>query len=278
MVGNMIKPQTITEKMLFNTVKLQTKSGSGTGFFFEFYFIKSGTVPVIVTNKHVINNNNLEEVRFSLHTSLEHQPEDNINVVFKTQWLFHDKFDLCFCLAGPLLNKIKSQERKEIYFTPITEDLIWDNKKLEELSAIEDVVMIGYPIGLQDKINNLPLFRKGFTSSHPALDFNDMGIGVVDMACFPGSSGSPILILNENGYSDKSGNSYMGSSRVIFLGVLFSGPQFDSKGEIIIEDIPTQQKVFSSTPSMINLGYYIKASAILDFKPLIEKLLSQLPS
>lgn len=54
--------------------------------------------------------------------------------------------------------------------------------------------MVGYPIGLADARNNYPIFRKGYTAAHPAVDFNEDGIGLVDMACFPGSSGSPIYI------------------------------------------------------------------------------------
>ena len=44
---------------------------------------------------------------------------------------------------------------------------------LEELSALEELVMVGYPIGLWDKNNNFPIFRKGYTASHPAIDFNE---------------------------------------------------------------------------------------------------------
>lgn len=83
-----------------------------------------------------------------------------------------------------MLQQIKDQKQKDIFYIPIIENLIWDNTKLEELSAIEDVVMVGYPSGLWDQKNNLPLFRKGITSSHPATDFNDKNVGVVDMACF----------------------------------------------------------------------------------------------
>lgn len=91
------------------------------------------------------------------------------------------------------------------------------------------------------------------------------------MACFPGSSGSPIFILNENGYTDKSGNSYLAGKRLILLGILFEGPQFNARGKLIIEKIPTQQNVSAITPMMINLGYYIKAAEILFFKSMIEK-------
>lgn len=67
--------------------------------------------------------------------------------------------------------------------------------------------MIGYPIGLWDDVNNLPLIRKGITSIHPAIDFRGRSIGVADLACFHGSSGSPILIANEGMYGTKTGAS-----------------------------------------------------------------------
>jgi hypothetical protein len=272
-----MKPQTISEQMLFSTVRLVASNDSiGTGFFFNFAFENNKTVSVIITNKHVVNNNQKEKVKFFLHTKNGDSPNDGkINISFPTDWHFHSDQDLCFCFAAPLLQQIKDQKQKDIFYIPIIENLIWDNTKLEELSAIEDVVMVGYPSGLWDQKNNLPLFRKGITSSHPATDFNDKNVGVVDMACFPGSSGSPIFVLNENGYTDKKGNSYLDGKRLIFLGVLFQGPQFNAKGKLIIENIPTQQKVLAVTPMMINLGYYIKATEILYFKLEIEKLISK---
>jgi len=260
--------------MLFSTVRIATHNGFGTGFFFQFSFDKEKPIHTIVTNKHVVNFNTKERVNFSLHVKGDGLPSDeNINVTLDTDWYFHPTQDLCFCVAGPLLNRIKTEKNKEIFFVSIGEDLIWDNTKLEGLNIMEDVVMVGYPSGLWDQKNNLPLFRRGVTSTHPAVDFNDKSKGAVDMACFPGSSGSPIFVLNENGYTDKKGTSYLGGKRIIFLGVLFQGPQFNAEGELIIKEIPTQQKVSAVTPMMINLGYYIKATEILSFKSEIEKLI-----
>lgn len=269
-----IKPQTISEQMLFSTIRLVASNDStGTGFFFQFNLGENKDVPIIVTNKHVVNDNQDEQVSFFLHTKKDNLPdEEKLNITFQTKWYFHPDQDLCFCFAAPLFQEIKKSKQKEIFYIPLIENLIWDNEKLQELSAIEDVVMVGYPIGLWDQKNNLPLFRKGITASHPSMDFNITGTGAVDMACFPGSSGSPIFVLNENGYSDKKGNMYVGGNRVIFLGVLFKGPQLNAKGELVVEDIPTQQKVSAIIPIMINMGYYIKANELLSFKPIIQKI------
>ena len=134
--------------------------------------------------------------------------------------------------------------------------------------------MVGYPIGMWDKKNNFPIFRKGYTSSHPAIDFNEDGIGLVEMACFPGSSGSPIYILNEGGYKDKRGNLNWGKSRILFLGILFAGPKYDAQGELIVKNIPTsKQKIEAHTGIMANLGYYVKASEIMEFKEYIRGII-----
>ncbi len=262
----MMKPTTITEKLLFSTIRLQTSKGIGTGFYFLFELEDNKKVPAFVTNKHVINTPD-GTVSFSLHFAENGQPsKDVITITYEGKWIFHDKYDLAFTFVNPLFEQIKREYSKDVFIIPLTEDLIWDNEKLETLSAVENVLMYGYPIGLYDEKNVLPLIRSGVTATHPAIDFNGEKIGVVDMACFPGSSGSPILVVNEGIYTDKKRNATVVGSRVIFLGTLFGGPIYNSEGKIVIKDIPTRQEVVSITPQMINLGYYIKSRGYIGFQ------------
>ena len=267
-------PTTISERLLYNTVRLEGLDGSsGTGFFFTFQ-TKKGTVPVLITNKHVVNYEQNQEMRFHLHLGNDDGPlDENYAVSFKSFWNFHPSQDLCFTFVNPLFEEVKRITGKSVFFIPIEESLIYNQEKLLDLSALEEVVMIGYPIGLWDMIHNFPLFRKGYTGSHPAFDFNSQSVGVVDMSCFPGSSGSPIFILNENGYTDKKGRIMLGASRIIFLGVLFKGPTMDVNGNIIVTEIPTKQQLMSNSKVMVNLGYYIKSYEIFEFKKMIEEML-----
>lgn len=174
-----------------------------------------------------------------------------------------------------MFEEVRRKYSKNVFYIANDESIIPNKEKLQELNALEELVMVGYPIGLWDSRNNFPIFRKGFTANHPAIDFNEDGIGLVDMACFPGSSGSPIYILNEGGYKDKKGNTYLGASRIMLLGYLFAGPQYTATGDLIIQTIPTQQKVTANTPIMANLGYYVKSSEILSFKKQIQIDLSK---
>ena len=272
----MIKPTAITEKLLFSTIMLETsKGGKGTGFYF-LVELEDCKFPVFITNRHVINDNPNEIVKFSLHFNENGQPsKEIIHVNYEGKWFLHDKYDLAFTFVNPLFEEIKEKYNKDVFLIPIDESYIWDNKKLENLTAVENVLMYGYPIGLHDKKNVLPLIRYGVTATHPAIDFNGEKIGVVDMACFPGSSGSPIFIVNEGNYVDKKNNALVVGDRFIFLGVLYKGPVHNSEGKIVIKEIPMRQEIVSRTPQMINLGYYIKSEVILDFKKIIHKIIKQ---
>lgn len=238
-----MKPISLAEKLMFNTVRIETLDGSsGTGFFFNF---KQGelTIPVLITNKHVVNYNRTETVKFLLHLREEDdETKENYALTLQTEWFFHSEKDLCFTFINPIFEEVKKRTGKEVFYLASEESLIPSLEKLMELSALEEIVMIGYPIGLWDSKNNYPIFRKGYTASHPAYDFNKKGIALADISAFPGSSGSPIYILNESSYSDKKGNTYFGNSRLIFLGILYAGPTMNANGEVSVIDIPTQQK------------------------------------
>lgn len=267
-----MEPKTISEKLMFSTVRLETSDGSssGTGFFYCFN-VNGKIYPTLVTNKHVVNNNPNETMTFYLHLKTGNNSSDeNFKVTYTSKWIFHSSKDLCFCFVNPLFEEVKRQTGKDVFVAPIEDSLAATPNKFEELSAIEELVMVGYPIGLWDGRNNFPVFRRGYTASHPAIDFNGDAIGLVDMACFPGSSGSPIFILNENGYSDKNGTVYIGQKRIIFIGILYAGPQYNAQGKLIVTTIPTNQKIQSLTPIMTNLGYYIKATELQEFYEYIK--------
>ncbi len=273
-----MKPISISEKMMFATVRLVAEdNSSGTGFFFEFK-IDNKRIPVLITNKHVVNYKPKATMTFYLHLNNGNgESDENIQVKFTTDWYFHPTKDICFSFAASLFEHVKQVTVKDAFYSWIGEDIVPSDNILNDLSALEELTMVGYPIGLWDKNNNLPIFRRGYTAAHPAIDFNEPGIGLVDMACFPGSSGSPIFILNEMGYTDKKGNIKLGAARLWFIGVLYAGPHYDATGKVIINDIPTSQQIGDTyTRVMANLGYYIKASEIMSFKSMINDIINDI--
>lgn len=266
----------LSEKLMYNTVKIKTKDGSGTGFFFCFT-IDQKEYLILITNKHVINNDPSQLVSVQFHISNGNQiPDSNFDIpLMFNRWYFHSSKDLCFCFINQYIERFNSLNNKKIYISSLNKNYIYTEEQLMGLSALEELTMVGYPIGLSDEKNNFPIFRKGFTASHPGISFNDNGIGLADIAAFPGSSGSPIFVLNENSYNTKDGTVNIGD-RCILLGILYGGPQININGKFEIKNIPTsQQKLSVQTPIMTNLGYYICAYELLEFENQIKEIIKR---
>jgi hypothetical protein len=281
----MINPITLSEQILFSTVRIEAQLNNGetsigTGFFFNFPLDAGKTISAIITNKHVIKDSKVG--RFQLHESNflngKSVPSGHFSTIelhsFENLWVPHPKreVDLCAMLIEPLQKEVENR-KQSIFFVALDSELILDDTDLHGLSAVEDVLMVGYPIGLWDTVNNLPLIRRGITATHPSIDFCGKSEGVIDTACFPGSSGSPVLIINEGVVRTKAGDK---DRRAILLGVLFAGPHTTTEGEILIEEIPTSSRPVIITPQMIHLGYIVKAKEILALGEHIKNIQKQL--
>lgn len=272
-------PLTITEQLAYSTVRLecQTPSGlsTGTGFFFKFLEDGDRHVPVIVTNKHVIRN--ATSGRFIITKSdAEGNPipteHFTVNVPNLQQfWKLHpdDDVDLCAMPLAPVIN-LATQQGQTLFYRVFDKSLIPTEEQKTDLNALEDILMIGYPNGIWDSINNQPIFRKGISATHPNIDYNGKKEFMIDVACFPGSSGSPVMIYNSSGYSTRQGGFVMGSPRLILMGILYAGPQHTATGEIRVVNVPQLQLPTAISRIPNNLGLVIKSERLLELETLFE--------
>ncbi len=182
-------------------------------------------------------------------------------------WVPHpdQDVDLGALLFNPIHEAVKKEMNKEIFYINFDKALVKNDSSLVlEADVADEILMIGYPLGLWDYLNNFPIIRKGIAATHPAVDFQGKSIGVADIACFPGSSGSPIMIYVSGAYYDKQNKATrIGGEKLILLGLLCSAPFHSIEGKIEIREIPTQQVPIAQVNQFIHLGYYVKAKEVL---------------
>lgn len=270
----------LIEQLTHSTVRIETvlSDGSvstGTGFYMNFLQTDEQCVPVIVTNKHVVHDARIG--RFHITTATDEGLPDSGNHLqfeikdFESQCVKHpsENVDLAAFPIGPLVNKVQSSG-EQLFYMPLRTELIPSDSDRLDYSAMEDVLMIGYPNGIWDAKNNLPVIRKGITATHPAVRWNDKTEFLTDIASFPGSSGSPVFLANIGGYMDKKGNTYMGAHRIRLLGVHYAGAMHTASGEIKIVTAPTSNKPVPITQIPNNVGVAINSKEILSLEKAVE--------
>jgi hypothetical protein len=196
---------------------------------------------------------------------------------FPTLWFPHPSkdIDLCVMPIGPIFEQARGSGF-QLFFRALDKTLLPNTAELDDLSPVEDITMVGYPNGLWDRVHNMPIFRRGITATHPRLDWNGRPEFLIDAACFPGSSGSPVFLLNEGAYVTKSGL-HLGGGRLKLLGVLYAGPQHTVEGQIKIVTVPTVDMpvAFSTIPN--NLGMVIRATALSELETALVSAIGQRP-
>lgn len=267
-----------TELIQHSTVRLECELSNGqksvgTGFYFAFQKNEiSWDKIVIATNKHVIQ----DSINLTIYlTPIDTHNNPNYTKNFpstidikETDWIPHPSgnIDLCVLPFDKFYDNLFKSVGDFFIFAYSKENLA-DIQKLESLSAIETITMIGYPNGIWDQANNIPVIRQGITASHPKLDYNGNSEILIDCSCFPGSSGSPVLVFNPGGHTTKEGH-FDTQGRLILLGILYAGPTYQADGQIVVTPISTLPNLKTETNLMLNLGFIIKSEKLLDFENL----------
>jgi hypothetical protein len=267
----------LSDQLTYNTFRLECKLPSGEisfGTCFLYRFEKNEkSATFLVTNKHVIKNSISADIPVNLKGE-DGQPLINTKYIvhldnFEKLWHLHPNpsIDLCIMPLFHLLEKMNNAN-KNIFCISIRNSHIPSVKEFNDLVAVEDIVMIGYPNALWDEINNRPITRKGITATHPGHQYQGRKEFVVDIASFPGSSGYPIFIYNSGSFYRKGVGAVVGD-RLHFIGILYAGPQFNAEGEIVIEKIPTSKYPIVNSRIPMHLGFAINARVLLDFEDIV---------
>lgn len=275
--GSAPQPQlTPTEQLMHATVRLSYQTSKavkwGTGFFFRLFSTKEQFVPVIVTNHHVVDG--MPECSLHLASQLSDGSPDYTQGVsatienFESSWVQLPGIDLVVIPIQPTLSRL-AREGTKPFTISLDQNLIPTDAELKELTPVEQILTVGYPGQLWDSVHNLPVFHRGYTSTPPYIDFLGHKEFLIDTATWPGASGSPVLLCNDNGWVDRHGNTRMGGVRAKLLGVVTQVATYDVGGNLVLQNGPTEVHGSASIQVPTNLGVCIRASRILEFEPLL---------
>ncbi|PFB75638.1 serine protease [Bacillus thuringiensis] len=260
----------VTDDMLYITVRLEgeTSTGSssvGTGFYFSYkqrYFV--------VTNKHVVHD--VVKGTFILNKGTGTGTDWAPLIGYGTKIPFENSdfhghpnpnIDVTIMnITHYVLQLRKSGENP--FFMSLTEDIIPTQEDVDNsITAIEDILFIGYPNGIWDSENLLPIVRKGITATPYYRNFNSEPIFLIDASVFPGSSGSPVFIFNQWSHRNKNGE-LINKSKLHFLGIIARTYFKTEDGEIISKNIPVATKQISRSIQMIDIGIVYNASTVIE--------------
>ncbi|MDP3089945.1 MAG: serine protease [Nitrospira sp.] len=271
-------PLSPAEQLAHSTVRIECDLsggglGTGTGFFYSLNRNEAQHIPVIVTNKHVVEGAVKGRFLLTLHNGTDGPAIGKVQSYeldsFQRRWLPHpdNDVDLCVMPIAPLLHEAEKTNTR-FFFLTLDKDLIPKTSDMDDMLGLETIVMVGYPNGLWDKVNNLPIFRQGVLASDYKYDWNGKKEFLIDAACFPGSSGSPVLLFEIGSYQTR--NALVMGSRIKLLGILYAGPQHTIHGDIQVVTVPTQQKPISVAAIPNNLGIVIKADQLNAFEGMLN--------
>lgn len=267
-----MKIDSVAEQLFFTTVRIDTVAnngdhGSGTGFFFT-YKRGENNYPFVVTNKHVVMG--MREGALSFLQRRDQMP--HLGQGFRLAindwpqaWFGHpeNEVDIAICPFAPLEAHIKAGHGLDLFYRYVSAEMIPTPEQAENLDALEPVTFVGYPNGVWDSKNLLPVARMGMTASPIAVDFENTPRFLIDASVFGGSSGSPVFLLNQGMYTNKQGGTVIGS-RLHFVGVVAAVFYRTQLNQIIAVPIPTQVRPMVQHQEMIDLGIVFKARTVVE--------------
>lgn len=248
------------------TTPIMTSNGQviGTGFFYRLKEDSAGFIPIIVTNRHVLKDLNLFTINVHYSNNNEENYHKNLTYTDKNV-IFHpnEKIDLAIICKLDLINSLLDDELLNNYF--IGGEFLLNQEELFDVASIEDILVIGYPSGIFDSQNNLPIVRNGITATDIKRNYMGEPVFLIDSEIVKGSSGSPVFLFNRLGYYKNE--EYTLSWRIKLIGINSSVYTQDWDGILFNQFNSAEANIRTKIP--IGLGVILKAHLINDFEDLI---------
>ncbi|EKB53893.1 S1 family peptidase [Facklamia hominis] len=261
------------KQLVLNSLRIETEKNTGSGFVFSFD-IKNNFVPVLVTNRHVLQGAKfLKLVIPYIKPGIEEEIENFTFIVqnLEEAVIFHPEtsIDLAIVPIADLWEQVINNIQTRPQIVCIDEGLIPTDEEIKKIKTIEDILVVGYPNGIWDNVNNRPVVRRGITATDYKIDFKGEPKFIIDCAIFPGSSGSPVFLASEGMVSDGFGRyTFYSSPQVKLLGINSAVFIHRADGQLV----ETSTNILTGIPN--GLGIIIKSRKLLDFRKVLSDRLA----
>jgi len=265
-----MKIEIFSEQIFFTTIRISSifplGPTSATGCFYQFEH-EGMTKLFLVTNKHVFEDENMggsakEIILHFIRSDGTGEPELGapISIQIDIPWHCHPdpNVDLAIVPLGELISNL-SIEGNPVFYKSIPKDIVYEVGNTSELQGFEEVVFVGYPLGLIDSVNHLPVVRRGITASLTNVDFNGLPQFLIDAGVYQGSSGSPVFISNQGFIPDRAGNVTLGS-RLLFMGIV--SKTYERNNKATRQNGESAEELF--VKEVIGLGIVVKARCMVE--------------
>ena len=190
---------TPTNEVLAVTVKITTskdgaKTGNGSGFFYRI-----GDNLYVITNRHVLR---WEEENYYPDTAILrlHVDREDIKKNEEYRLPLYDTEGRAIWLEHPVYGARADVVALPIDYNEFKTRFVFkafspDNHVPEDVFVPigADVLVLGYPLGIYDKVNNLPIARNAVIASAYDVPFEGNPYFLIDSWLYVGSSGSPVI-------------------------------------------------------------------------------------
>ncbi|NIE63131.1 serine protease [Burkholderia sp. Ax-1719] len=246
-------PQSWQEGALFNTTMIRAHSQAqgrrwtGTGFFVYWMGENGDNELFLVSNRHVLENNQTFQYGVLLHRKAPEGQGFELKNTKSSVWIdFNNPVSVNLDWIGnyfapkdpeidlACIRCTNLLERDDIVLAPLTQRAMLD-WKASKLHPGQQVLFVGYPDSVHDRMHNLPVLRTGVLASLPYVDFDGKPDFLLDAQIWNGSSGSPVFVKADD------------------APVSFS----------LIGVIHSSRKKRDQTDTNIGLGYGVKSSELL---------------
>jgi hypothetical protein len=254
-------------------------TSTGTGFFYQVTHPSTNAAKIlIITNKHVIAG--AEVIHFVLSSAPSvadlnehHQPagrhDQPIVWPLAGNTFMHPDPDIDLCGVDVTVPAgLVFQQGRQLRSMFLNWNWLPSAQDKRSLRDIEQVLVVGYPRGLWDESNNMPIARLGATATHPMALYQGKKNFLVDVPAFSGSSGSPVFTYEAPMFRQPDG-SFSPGTKVQFIGIVWGVIEPATTGELHIIEVPSALKTVPVVRMSLNLAIAVHGEEIRKLDELI---------